>query len=515
MIPGRWSVIVALGLLGLGVWGGILWLSLSPMADQMGIRPLVSLTNGALPRYFGTVALLLTAQLNLLIYWHRSRSRKDFLGRYRVWGWAGLFWCVLCLAQATQCHRPILDSLASYYVIQCWRGEHLFWFVPLATCLLAFYRLVGRDVNPSRASSFAWNVTFCIGLLVAGLYFGLDLLLPVAWRMPTTVALTMLWQFAMAFFCLVHARYVTHVSNEAGGKRISLRSRISRWLTARFTRFGDSILTIRFRRTFQPRKKSQTSEQVASTSRQKSKKPASRIADKTSPTDLQKKPVSFDSHPETPPAATAAQTTSETKDVSPESGKQQGAAWGARLRQRLTARWMRSSSEAEPGSKEPGTRPSVKPSVAKRVEKESKQNDKPEKQSAGKRTAPPEAHPEAASAETGSSWSQRLRTSLTSRWTRRDPPQPSATSAGPHAAVAPEKAQGETKPKAVPQPGPVAAARSSNSPPPGRPDPQSTPAPRPLPQRNRDEDDDDDDDDSDRMSRKDRKRLKKRQRQQD
>lgn len=244
MIPGSWKVISALGGLGLLAWGAVIWLSMSQWSIRMGLADLVSLSGGAIPRYFSTVALLLTAQLSLLIYWHRSRSRKDFLGRYRIWGWAGLFWCVLCLANATQFHHPLLEYLESHVSINCWRGANLFWFIPLAIGMLTLYRLIGRDVNPSRPSTIAWNLSFCLGLLVAGLYFGLELLFPDSLRAPMRVGTTLLWQDTLAFFCLIHARYVTHVTNEAGARRPTLRSQMTRSLTPHLAQLGEGILDL-------------------------------------------------------------------------------------------------------------------------------------------------------------------------------------------------------------------------------------------------------------------------------
>lgn len=519
MIPGSWSVIAFLGFLGLAAWGAIIWLSLSSFAEEMGVSQLASLTEGSIPRYFSTVALLLTAQLSLLIYWHRSRSRKDFLGRYRVWGWAGLFWCLICLAQTTQCHRGLIDSLNARYAIQCWRAEHLCWFIPLATCLLALYRLVGRDINPSRASSLAWNASFCIGLVVAGMYFGLDLLLPVSWRAAATVAVSMLWQFSLAFFCLIHARYVTHVNNEAGGKRISMRSRFSRWLAGRFSQLGERILSVPLRRFSAAGGKQAAGTSKAVSERRKSTRNRATASVEPAPEGLPEKlkPKAK------PPAADGDGPSRKSKVENPENAGEdasvQRPGWGARFRQAVATRWTRAS-KVTPSSETAAATPkrNAKPTASRDAGKEQaapqpvpaapvpppvKVNATASKEKAAV-SAPPE--------ETGPSWGERLKGSLLSRWSRRvDPAQVTAEGAGPHTTPVPEgkkAAAPVVKQKAVTSPAPASEAAS-------RPAEKPASAPRPVPRQEMDDDEDDDDDDSGRMGRKDRKRQKKRERQRD
>jgi len=245
IVPGSWIVVGAIISFAVICWATVLWLSQSAIADQLGIGEMVSLEKGVIPRFFSTIALLATAQLHLLIYWHRSKSRKDFLGRYRIWGWAGFFWCAVCFANTTQAHIPLLESISSRFAINCWRGEELIWFIPLSVGVLSLYWLVGRDVNPSRLSSAVWNTTFFIGIGVGLLYLGLDLLFPIEWRTDIRAGAAMLWQLALASFCLIHARYVTHVTNEAGPKRQTTRSKIGRKMTARCRQVGESVLSVK------------------------------------------------------------------------------------------------------------------------------------------------------------------------------------------------------------------------------------------------------------------------------
>ncbi|WP_437224478.1 hypothetical protein SH661x_003647 [Planctomicrobium sp. SH661] len=341
MIPGNWKIIISLGVLGFLAWAAIVWLSLASWSHDMGIAELVDLGQGAVPRYFSTVALLLIAQLNLLIYWHRSCSRKDFLGRYRIWGWAGLFWCVVCLANATQLHIPVLDYLNSHVQINCWRGHNLFWFLPLSIGMLSLYRLVGRDISGSKPSTIAWNIAFGLSLLVGSLHFGADLLLPSEARIGVTVAVTMLWQCTLAFFCLIHARYVTHVTNEVSGKRQSLRSRVSRRMTQRITLLGERIL-----QAGQPLRKISwkrvRAEKVAvekvSKKKPKADKPAAVEKNVEKPVETQAVAKPVDKRASAKSTAKPAEESNSTPKIS----------WGQRLQQSILSRWKRRVDPAQP-----------------------------------------------------------------------------------------------------------------------------------------------------------------------
>lgn len=244
IVPSNWKVILALGFCGVVVWAFVVWLSQSAFARDLGLGEIASLNGGALPRYFSTISLLVTSQLTLLIYWHRSRSRMDFRGRYRVWGWIGLFWCLICLAHALQWHHPVLNWVEDHFQIRCWRGPELIWLVPLSIGVLTVHRLAAREANPFLPSSIAWTCAFVLSLIVGGMHLGLELFLPPDWQAPWRASITMLWHLSLAIFSLIHAYYVTHVTNEFGFKRLTIRSRTGRWIKARLQKLGEAIIGI-------------------------------------------------------------------------------------------------------------------------------------------------------------------------------------------------------------------------------------------------------------------------------
>ena len=242
IVPGSWKVILFLGAVGFLLWAFVIWFSQSALAQDLGLGEIASLNGGALPRFFSTISLLVTSQLTLLIYWHRSRSRLDFLGRYRVWGWIGLFWCVICLANALEWHLPLLHWVDERFQIRCWRGPELTWMVPLSIGVLTVYRMAAREVNPSLPSSIAWNIAFVLSVVVGGMYLGLELFLPVEWQAPWRASVTMLWHLSLAIFSLIHARYVTYVTNEFGPKRLTMRSRAGRRIKSLLQQFGETLI---------------------------------------------------------------------------------------------------------------------------------------------------------------------------------------------------------------------------------------------------------------------------------
>jgi len=509
MIPSNWYVIAALGLLGFALWGTVIWLSQSTLADEYGIRPLVALDQGHIPRYFSTVALLLTAQLSLLIYWHRSRSRKDFLGRYRVWGWAGLFWCLVCLANATQFHVPLLAYLESRYAVNCWRGEHLFWFVPLATGLLALYRLIGRDVNPSRVSSYAWNLAFAIGMIVAGLHFGLELLLPSRCRRPTTVAVIMLWQYSLALFCLIHARYVTHVTNEAGGKRQTIRSRLSRKISSQTLQLGEGILSILWR----PRKSSRKADKIhPATAKIRTRKAKSEVKGQIEPAD--NAPANSSRKSVEAPVAPAVKKKS-SRENNGDIEATPARSWSSRIGATLTSRWRQPSQPSPATSDE---------RIVGKNKTSPKTSEKQTSAAADRQPVPP-ARPVAKPVESAKGtvstsdekkpgWSERLRTGLTSRWKRRvDPAQPVTEGNGPHSGKNPANDK-----QVAPARQPAAdASQERKAPSPSQSAQTVRSAPKPEFSRRGNQhdfhEDEEDSEDLGHLSAKERKRLKKRQRQ--
>ncbi|WP_437201679.1 hypothetical protein [Planctomicrobium sp. SH664] len=224
-----WKLAVAI-VLCLSAWGGIVWAGVSNLFREQGLQHLSSLRDGKFIHYFSTVALIVSAELCFLILWYRARSRKDFMGRYRIWGWAGLFWGVVSFAQATEIHVPLAQMAFARWPVQCYRPETLYWLVPFATCFLAMHRVLATEMRQSSLSETCWNLMLLLGVGFLSLQLGAENSLPIEFREPVIAGVTTLFHLSITVALLVHARYVVHVSNEVGPRKSSLPIRLYRRL---------------------------------------------------------------------------------------------------------------------------------------------------------------------------------------------------------------------------------------------------------------------------------------------
>ena len=229
LLPRRTWVLALLVLCGFLTWATVVgvgaWLDIrqmDPWRDILGIR------SGRLLRFYTTIALLTCAQLSYLILWRRSRSRKDFGGRYRVWFWVGAVCSIFCVASASRFHEVYASQLTTGMSMVWVDAGTVCWLVPATTMLLSAMHLMRRDML-HRSASKAWTQV-SRGLVVLtgfSLLFG-SLLWPEAWVAPINAALGALWPTVFASTLLIHARYVTYVTNEAAREQRQ-PSHTSRW----------------------------------------------------------------------------------------------------------------------------------------------------------------------------------------------------------------------------------------------------------------------------------------------
>ncbi len=216
---------------GLLVWAAIVgvgaWLDieqLDPWKDLFGIQ------SGRLLRFYTTITLLTCAQLSYLILWHRSRSRKDFSGRYRVWFWVAAVSSVFCVATATRFHESWADSLTRHMNLVWIDATTLCWMIPATTMFLSAMHLMRRDM-PLGSAGMRWGRVSRWLAIIAGvnLLVG-SLVLPAKWVPLVNAALGSLWPAVLACTLLIHARFVTYVTNEASLEQPQ-PNRTSRWET--------------------------------------------------------------------------------------------------------------------------------------------------------------------------------------------------------------------------------------------------------------------------------------------
>lgn len=242
LIPHAWWLIGVLSFANILTWGCLIWTGTAQWSENAGLQELANLKSGATVRYFSVLQLLLTAQLSLLIYWYRSMSRKDFMGRYRIWGWAGLFWAAVCLATATDTSFSDVRSLLTRINLDAWRPDVTCWLLPLSIGVVAIYRVLRREVRQSRPSLIAWEISFALGILAASLHLGLDSFIPKSARFAVTTAVGTLWQVSLVISCLIHARFVVHISNESPPRQPSRGTIALRWANRKINRVGERIL---------------------------------------------------------------------------------------------------------------------------------------------------------------------------------------------------------------------------------------------------------------------------------
>ncbi|WP_437191815.1 hypothetical protein [Planctomicrobium sp. SH527] len=242
LIPHAWWLINILAAANVLAWGFLIWTGTTNWSENANLQELANLKSGASVRYFSVLQLLLTAQLSLLIYWYRSMSRKDFMGRYRIWGWAGLFWAAVCLATATNTNFSDIRSLLTRMHLDAWRPDVTCWLLPLSIGVVAIYRVLRREVRQSRPSLIAWEISFALGIFAASLHLGLDSLIPKPARLAVTTAAGTLWQVSLVISCLIHARFVVHISNESPPRHPSRGTMAIRWANRRINRVGERIL---------------------------------------------------------------------------------------------------------------------------------------------------------------------------------------------------------------------------------------------------------------------------------
>lgn len=232
LVPSALWKVMAFGVLGVSLLCTLAWVNVSELQLD-GVERLLSPVFGQAFQFYSAVSLLLASQLSFMIWWYRSRSRKDFGGRYRIWAWAGCFWGVSCVAVGIGVYEPIAALAFERWPIHAWRPELLYWFTPFGIGVLALHQLISLDMRHSKVSRILWNFSLGLGIVAAVLKFGFDLYLPSSVRELSTAVAASLWHFSLPFVLLFHARFVVHVTNEAAPRGVSRLSRVRTWVWRR------------------------------------------------------------------------------------------------------------------------------------------------------------------------------------------------------------------------------------------------------------------------------------------
>ena len=229
LLPRRTWVLVAMVACGLLAWatvvGGGAWLDseqIDPWRDIFGLQ------SGRLLQFYTTISLLTCAQLSYLILWRRSRSRKDFSGKYRIWFWVGAVCSIFCVATATRFHERMAANLTHGMSLVWVESATICWMVPASVMLLSAMHLMRRDM-PYRSASTRWvQVSRGLASLTGATLLLGPWMLPATWVIPVNAGLSALWPTVFAATLLIHARFVTYVTNEAS-RELRQPSRTARW----------------------------------------------------------------------------------------------------------------------------------------------------------------------------------------------------------------------------------------------------------------------------------------------
>jgi hypothetical protein len=157
----------------------------------------------------------MAAQLSYVVLWHRSRSRKDFGGRYKVWFWVVPVLLLFALCAATDAHWHAGRAVQARWPLDIRDMDALVWIIPAGIVVLALTRLLQIEMRGSRISVGGLWLSTLSAAVVAGLTLTGHLLSsPEAVRTASAVAVN-LWPFAL-FLSLWHYTWrVIHVTAEA------------------------------------------------------------------------------------------------------------------------------------------------------------------------------------------------------------------------------------------------------------------------------------------------------------
>lgn len=210
--PQTW-VNVLLVLLGLTVSGGAIflgeWISRNHAAADASFGP-----HGLLIRALTAVYFLFGAQLAAAIQWYRTRSRKDFNGRYKVWHFVVPALLTFGFCVATDAHRVLVDWAQARWQIDGAHAATLLWMVPAGAVLLAMIRLLQTEMRGTAgAAPCLWIATIAAiinaaVLLEAPLPID-DAVLGIAGRSSA-----LLWPLGLLLSLMLYARRVIYITNE-------------------------------------------------------------------------------------------------------------------------------------------------------------------------------------------------------------------------------------------------------------------------------------------------------------
>lgn len=217
LVPSAWWAYAAGGLAAMLVGAGIViggWSQPIGSTALTGLPRLVAWPDAPVARWYSALLLTLSSQLSLLIWWGRSRSLKDFQGRYRIWKRAAAVWLFFSFCAATGGHRALIESLLAYVPADWERLDAAAWLIPATVVGLTLLATLNREMAECRVSRLALFLS-AASYFVAGtahLRFGLPL---TAARLHLLMAgSSMIGHMSLFLSMWLHARHVLHFTHD-------------------------------------------------------------------------------------------------------------------------------------------------------------------------------------------------------------------------------------------------------------------------------------------------------------
>lgn len=222
LIPVQWWKYALGAFAGLLLGGGILATSwYEPLGAQLagpGVTRLFTLPGAPVAAWFSGLLLILSAQLALIIWWGRSRSLKDFDGRYRLWTRTAGVWLLVSFCAVTGAHRAWNETVLRFVPPGVLPVESLPWLVPAAIAGIGILVVLNREMSGCRASR---TVLFCAAFCYAasgGLHLPLGIPLASRVRELSLAGTALLGHLCLFLSMWLHARHVLHCTPDPSGK---------------------------------------------------------------------------------------------------------------------------------------------------------------------------------------------------------------------------------------------------------------------------------------------------------
>jgi len=191
--------------------------------------------NGRAIRFYNVVQLILAGEFALLIWWVRSRSLRDFAGRYRVWSWAAAVSFLYAFFISTDAHLAWRETFLWATDVDFPHKEVLCWMVPTLSIIAIMSWTLHLDMQNCRSSKIMLGMAVVVWMLLSGIELsGIDISSVSTAGVPAgpviEAGLLMLGSWLLTMSLLLHTRYVVYESAEPPDQR---PSRLSRFLSRR------------------------------------------------------------------------------------------------------------------------------------------------------------------------------------------------------------------------------------------------------------------------------------------